>query len=141
MNEVPEGVVNLDLHVPKYASTTGKRFYFIPNLMSRMTNGLPSVEDRKTNFLRKYDLTYIDSIEYNFPSDFQMEYLPEPVEFESEFGKYQMKLEFIQGKLHYTRKLEFYSGEFEPEKYEEFRSFIDKIEAQDKTKVVLTTKT
>lgn len=140
-NEIPEGIAQLNIRLPSYATKTGKRFYFMPNLMSRMVGSLPSVEDRKSNFIRKLDAVYVDTIEYEFPSEYQLEFMPEPVVLESEFGKYTYQTNFIQGKLVYTRRLELYSGEFAPDKYEQFRLFISQVESQDKTKVVLTTKT
>lgn len=138
---VPTAVVDLTVEVNRYASKTGKRFYFVPNLMSQVEANYKQVEDRKTRFISEHDLTFIDTVEYSFSSGYQLEYLPEPVQIESAFGRYETRAEFIQGKLIYYRRLEVFSGEYPPDKYDDFIEFAKEVESQDKTKVVFTTKT
>ncbi len=139
--EVPSAVIDLDLVVTRYASKTGKRFYFVPNMMSQFEANYKSVDDRKSSFISDYDLTYVDTVEYTFSSGYQLEYLPDPVKIESEFGRYETNAEFIQGKLIYYRRLDVFSGEFPPDKYDDFIEFAKEVESLDKTKVVFTTKT
>lgn len=140
-DEVPNAIVNIDLTITRYASKTGKRFYFIPNLMSKVDVLLKPDEDRQSDFIREYSLSYLDTIEFNFPSNYQVEYLPEKTVYDSEFGHYEASSEFVQGKLIYYRKFDVYSGKFDAGKYDEFIKFYEKIEALDKAKVVFTTKT
>ncbi len=140
-DEIPSAVVEMKLDLPRYASRTGKRFYFAPNLVNSSGRKLRSLDDRKTNVVSSYDLVYIDTLEYEFPSSYQVEFLPEPMTIESEFGRYEASTEFVQGKLRYYRRMEIFSGEYPPDKYDDLLEFLKDVESKDKTKVVFTTKT
>jgi hypothetical protein len=140
-DEIPSAIVKMKLELPRYASRTGKRFYFSPYLINAPGKKYKSIEDRKSNVVSSYDLVYVDTVEYEFPSSYQVEYLPEPVTIESEFGKYRASTEFIQGKLRYYRRMEVFSGEYSPDKYDDLLDFLKEVESSDKTKVVFITKT
>ncbi len=139
--ELPQAVVKMKMTSQKYASRTGKRFYFQPNLMSHVEDSFKPVEDRKSPFSIKYPLAFVDTIVYDFPSSFQVEYLQEPVSIETEFGNYSSHVQFVQGRLTYFRRLELSYGEYSPDKYDDFIEFIEKVKDADKSKVVFTTKT
>lgn len=140
-SENPEARIEVNFDVVKYASKTGKRFYFAPNMLSHIESKLRRMENRKSDFILSYDLAYVDTIEYEFPSSYQVEYLPETLSEESEFGRYEARVEFVQGRLVYTRRLEMFSGEYPPSRYQDYIDFVKKIESLDDTKVVFTTKT
>lgn len=139
--KIPEAEVEITLWLPNYASASGKRFYFEPNLLSKLSVNLPSYEHRKTKFTITGGYTKVDTMQYTFPSEYQSEFLPEPAAITSAFGSYHTSCTFIQGKLIYTRELIVHSGEYEPEQYANYLEFLHQVAKEDKKKVVFTTKT
>lgn len=83
----------------------------------------------------------VDTIAYKIPEAYHIEYLPEDISIESQFGKYEASYEFADGELVYIRRMEREKGRYPKESYEEFRNFYKSISKADKTKVVFVDKT
>lgn len=137
MSDMPFIDVDMTLKLPKFTSQSGKRIFFQPNLMNRRGNPLKKDENRTDPVTFSFGFVDVDSIVYTFPSSLRMEYIPEAVTIETEYGKYSSKMEFIQGQLIYVRRLEMNGGEYPAENYEEIRQFFNRISREDKKKVVL----
>ena len=134
---IPTGKETLMLSVPKYASVNGKRLFLQPNLLNKWSKYPPKVEDRKTKVIIKTAFVDNDVITYTLPDGYAIEYKPEGAHFESKFGEFTTSIEINEKTIVYSRTLKMRKGEFSPEDYVAFRSFIKKIVKSDKSKIVL----
>ena len=130
---------NIDLNLRRYASISGKRLFFNPNIMNRYTYIPPRNENRQSAIISRYAYTDVDSIAIKIPESFRLEFTPEPVSFESEFGKYEVSYDFDPDKneLLYVRHIQIYKGRFSPESYNEYRNFRKRIVKADKAKLII----
>lgn len=139
--KVPSAEVKLDLNLKRYASVSGKRIFFTPNLMSRSTYIPPRMDNRKTNVIRKVAYLDVDTIRYQLPEGVYPEFVPAPLNVTNRFGEYQINYKLEEGSLIYTRRLKMNKGEFSPESYSELVEFFKTINKADNTKLVFMSKT
>lgn len=138
-SENPELTEEFDLSLRKYASTTGKRLFFIPNLLSRYSSTPPKDEDRKSAIINRYNYKDIDTVVFRLPEDYRLEFQPDPVDVVSEFGEYKVSYDFNPetNELTYVRYIKVFKGTFPANSYADFRSFWRKVSRSDKSKLVL----
>lgn len=139
--KIPSADVTLDLNLKRYATVSGKRMFFTPNLMSRSTYIPPKMENRKTNVIRKLAYVDQDTIRYQLPEGIYPEFVPQPLNITNRFGEYQVTYKIEEGILIYTRRLKMNKGEFAPESYTELVEFFKAINKADNTKLVFMSKT
>lgn len=133
--------VQLNLRLDRYASATGKRLFFQPNLMNRITEAPEPLEKRTSPVVRKNAYEKIDSIHFSFPEGLYPEFLPSPTKLSSRFGSYENEYQMDAGKLVFIRKVKMLDGEFPPETYNELVEFYKSMVKADKAKLVLLSKT
>ncbi len=134
---IPVVEEKLDLVADHYATVTGKRFFVIPNLITR-SNLRPKTEEKRTaDILVGTDFTDIDTAEIRIPAGYTPESVPPEVGIESKFGKYSATVKVNSEKIIYYRKFENYSGKFPPTDYDAFVKFYEAIYKADRNKVVL----
>jgi len=138
---VPAIYQNLRLSLPKYASISGKRLFLPLNLANHDNDVPPKVNERSTKVILKRAYVDIDSIQYQLPEGYYLEYIPELNDLYSAFGDYEVRVEENDQGILYVRKLKMNKGEFSPEEYEKFRQFMKEIHIQDNKKVVFINKT
>ncbi|HEY0741477.1 MAG TPA: DUF3857 domain-containing transglutaminase family protein [Chryseosolibacter sp.] len=140
-SKIPSATVTLELGLRRYGTVSGKRLFLIPNLMNR-SGFVPEKNDtRKTNIVRHFSYTDIDSIYYHVPEDLYPEMLPSPVSIKSEFGEYESTFKMDQGSVIYVRRLKISKGEFPAAMYNDYVEFFKKINRADNTKIVFLGKT
>ncbi len=137
---IPEAVRQLDLTVKKYASVSGKRMFIPLNYLNRVTFIPEELENRNTNIHISTPYHDIDTVIYQLPENYDIEYMPADISFTSDFGEYSMKVYQEENKIYYIRDRKKFKGVFPPEKYEELRSFYKKIVKSDAIKLVLVKK-
>jgi transglutaminase-like putative cysteine protease len=133
--------VKLSLQLDRYAAVTGKRLFFQPNLMNRITDVPEPMEKRTRSVVRKTAYEKIDSIEFSFPEGLYPEFLPPPTKLATRFGSYENEYHMDAGKLLFIRKVKMVDGEFPPETYSELVDFYMNMAKADKAKLVLLSKT
>lgn len=135
----PELTEEFDLTLRKYASITGKRLFFTPNLLSRYISAPPKNEDRKSAIINRYNYKDIDTITFKLPEEYRLEFQPEPVDIKSEFGEYKLTYDFDPetNELTYVRYIKVFKGTFPANSYADFRNFWRKVSRSDKSKLVL----
>ena len=79
-----------------------------------------------------------DSIAYNLPLGYKVEYLPQNISLENEFGKFTYQLETIKDKVIYRRYLQLYKGVIPVNKFSELRNFINSVAKTDRGRIILT---
>ena len=136
-NSVPTAYLNSNLFIRNFTSRSGKRAFISLNLANQMEVGLPLLKERKKDFLLKTPFIDTDTVYYYLPEGAEVEYLPEDVELQSEFGLYTATAHFEEGKIVYTRIVKINSGKFPAEKYNDYVKFRQEIARFDKVKAVV----
>ncbi len=132
-----ETKLNMDISLKKYASRSGKRFFFNPNIMNKVRKYPKPDEDRQVDVVTSTEYVTVDSIEYILPEGFHPEHLPRDVELKSRFGEYSASYQLSDKGLLYIRKLKRYEGRFPKETFNELADMLKKIKKADNQKVVL----
>ncbi len=142
-SEFPYVEEQLIIEDPKFARVSGKRIFIEPNIFSKWDYILPTNEDRTRNVYLSnvFDFVDTDTINFELPQNYRVEYMPEPIDIESEFGHYQVQVEVENNIVKYIRKIEMNPGTYSKESYEELRDFLKEVTKHDKTKVVLVNNT
>jgi transglutaminase-like putative cysteine protease len=130
--------LNLNLSLPKYASISGSRIFFNPNLMERRTYVPKEVSQRLSPIRFRYPYHDIDTIIYKIPQGYKIEGMPDGMNLVSSFGNFTSKVsEFGEDKIMYVRSLEINDYEIPAENYNEYRKFFTDVVKSDRSKVVL----
>ncbi|MBC3847470.1 DUF3857 domain-containing protein [Winogradskyella echinorum] len=128
----------LKLSSENYASKSGNRLIFQPNMFNKVTNIPPRYSERKLEFKIDRSFKDIDEFIIQIPEGLKVEAMAEGKDIDTKFGTYNFKIEALEGnKLKYTRKYILNKGNYEKEDYKAFRDFRKQIVKNDKTKVVL----
>ena len=126
---------------PGFAKQTGKRLLFQPNAFNRYTNVPTRYKQRTLDFEIERGYTDIDEYIINIDSTFQVEAMPSPVEITSKFGKYSFTIDKVtESQLRYKRIHILNKGYYSKDEYDDFRSFMSSIVKNDKSKIVLISK-
>lgn len=140
-NKIPSAIVNVALNLNRYATISGKRIFFAPNLMNRDGNIPEKFENRKTQVVKNTSYSDYDTIRYHLPEGIYPEFIPEPVKLKTRFGEYEASYKVDQASLLYIRKVVMRKGKFPAESYNELVDFYKNISKADNTKVVFMSKT
>lgn len=120
-----------------YGIRTGNR-YFIPiNVFRNNKNSLHKA-NRELDIVINNGWQQVDSIVFNIPDGYEIEFLPQPLSFDSPFGSIQseVKLDNKNKVLVYQRLL-LKSGKWNVSTYDAFYDFMDKIALAYKGEMVL----
>ncbi len=139
--KVPSAILTADLRMDRFATVSGKRIFFMPNLMNRNSAIPEKFENRKMPVIKRSAYIDIDTIRYRLPDEIYPEFLPEEVNIESPFGEYHATFTVEQGNLVYIRRVKMNKGEFPPESYQELIDFYRGISKADNVKMVFMSKT
>lgn len=140
-DKLPTAIVNLELSLNRFANVSGKRIFLTPNLLNRNTYVPEPVEHRKTNVVKRFAYTDVDTIHYRLPEQIYPEFLPKDVSITSRFGEYYATFKVENGSLTYTREIKMNKGTFPPESYQELIDFYRNISKADNIKMVFVNKT
>jgi hypothetical protein len=100
----------------------------------------------KDDFLKFYSIkrgiSVSDEVIVELPNNLWIYNLPEPTDINSDFGRYELYTSFDGKQLKVIRKITFFKGEYNKEKYESFRNdFFQKIEKAESRKLVFNSRT
>ncbi|WP_458627709.1 DUF3857 domain-containing protein [Winogradskyella sp. PC D3.3] len=129
---------NIKLLAANYASKSGDRFIFQPNMFNTVTTIPSRYIDRKLEF--KIDRSFKDTDEYiiQLPEGLNVEAMTDSKEIKTKFGTYSFNIKTLDGnKLKYTRTYILLKGNYPKEDYKAFRNFRKQIVKYDKSKIVL----
>ena len=122
----------------KYATKSGKRIFFNPNLMERRSYVPRTVKQKLSPKRFYYPYLDIDSVSYVLPEGYKIESLPSELNLQSSFGSFTEKtMPGKAGEIIYSRKLKIDSYEIPAENYDEYKNFFTEIVKADRTQVVL----
>ncbi len=136
-----EVTLSVQISLPRFASVSGNRLFFVPNLMQRQTYIPPDVALRASPV--RYDYPYLDtdSLYYFLPEDYTIESIPKEIVLESSFGSYRSRTIVLgDTAIIYLRSKEIREYSIPAKNYPEYRKFHGDIVKADKAQVVLVRK-
>lgn len=132
------GTVEAAFSVPRYATRAGSRLLFRPNVVERWTAVPPPVEERSQPVALSYAFADTDTVRFVLPRGFEVEALPEPVQVETAFARYTMRVDTgAEGELTYVRHVEVLERRLPSEDYDAYRDFVATVVRADDAQVIL----
>jgi len=126
----------LDLDINNFYTLSGNRLIF-PAIVAKQSFTIPEATERKNDIFFKRAYSYIDTIFYNVPENYRIEFLPKELLVTSLFGSYHSEAVESNGKIIFVRRLETFSGNFEAEHYEELINFYTECSKMENQKIIL----
>ena len=139
-DRIPSVTETLALTVRQCASKSGTRLFVIPNLMNAASPLPPKAENRQTELVLRSGYQNADTVVYQLPKGYGVEFLPDDVRMESKFGTYAASMRASEGQVSYTRHLTVNRGRYPASAYNEWVDFSKKIAKADKAQIVLVNK-
>lgn len=140
----PKVKEDITLVSKRYISFNGNRIFFKPNLMTTFINSTTKDrKERKEEFYlnpNKYSFVDEDTIEFEIPEGYVLEYLPKDIELKHNFGEFTSKSLIVGNKLQYARKLKTSGGLYPKTDYDNWIEFLKKIYKSDNQKAVFVKK-
>lgn len=135
--KIPVAVESMTMQLNRYASVSGKRWFFSPNIMSHVDDLPAKTEQRKYPIVLRYATTEIDTTIIKFPENLYPEFVPEPTEIHSKFGSYRNEYRVEQGNIVFIRTFQKNNGTFQPESYPDLVKFYEEVSKADRQQFVL----
>jgi hypothetical protein len=140
---LPQVEEKLKIAIKKIITQSGTRLFLTPNLMTAFFKIPVTDQERKSDLFLSpnwYDFYDTDTLTYELPENYVVEFIPEPVKISNKFGEYNAKMEMKDGKLMYYRSATTKSGTYPKTDFKEWADFIKKASKNDKATVVFTLK-
>ncbi|RAJ37087.1 hypothetical protein LY11_00162 [Pedobacter cryoconitis] len=114
---IPKIEEDIVLKSSQMISRGGDKLFITPNLLNRRESVLAKVENRQTSFSVAYGFQDTDVTTYTLPQGYKVEFVPQDISLETEFGTYTAKIKVIDNSIIYTRNQIMSSKKYAPEKY------------------------
>lgn len=139
---LPEAQRNLELSIPKFASTSGKRL-FVPVVGLSAKIDVPVADSTRQFPVQAHTRGYTeeDHLEIILPEGYRLENELQSVAFSTAFGSFEWSVKSETGRLLLYRKLVLNSSIQPKTSYEILIGFLKNIAKADKTKLVLVKST
>ncbi len=139
-DKIPYIEEKLTISLRNTTNKTGKRLFLTPNLFNRHQSVPLISTDRKYNLALSQAYQDLDSLTFEIPDHFTVEYLPEPTTIRSDFGKYESSVKQKGNSITYIRRITMEKGIFPAAAYNGWVDFRKKIVKADKNQIVLVAK-
>jgi len=136
----PATIEKLEVKAEQFGTLNNNMLLVPLNHLNREIGVPKEVRNRKNKVRIARGFYDEDNIRYELPADYKADYIPQPVELKSEFGSFLAKATLEGNQLIFSRQLTLKQGEFSPETYDQFISFLKKVADTDKSKFVLVKK-
>jgi len=123
------------LNLNKFLKPLGDEYYFsiypsrIPLFSKPATRTLPVA--------LPYPVYNADTLIYNLPVGYELKTRFEPVSIITPFGKYELLLNVINGKIMITKKFELFLGTYSLKQYPDFYSFLQSVKDIEEKKIII----
>ena len=84
-------------------TVSGKRFFVVPNMITRTHRKIKEEENRKNELLLDFEFKDMDTSEINIPAGYTPESIPQDAKIESKFGKYSASVKVVGDRITYYR--------------------------------------
>lgn len=130
----------LSLLLRNAATLSGSRLFVTPNLFTKASPTTTLEQDRRYRFEIQDSFAESDSLLFELPDGYTLEYLPEAIKLESRYGYYHASVSLKANTLYYRRRYAEHKGSYAPELYNDYVEYRKKIVKADKVQVVLVKK-
>jgi hypothetical protein len=128
----------LDMTALNYASKSGARLIFQPNVFNRIETIPPRYAKRTLDFKIHRAYKDVDTYVFSLPEGYTLEAMNPSATIETVFGSYHYSLELLTNdKIKYHRTLTINKGLYNKQEYSKYRDFLKQVSKQDKTKIIL----
>jgi len=117
-----------------------KRFFIKSGMFADKISVPSKISNRKTPIIIKRGSVVEDTIQFNLPTGRKIEYLPQNITHQTEFGTLTYTYSFSENQLTIYRKLRISSGHFQPNEYTKLREFYKFVKKADDTNIVFVLK-
>jgi transglutaminase-like putative cysteine protease len=128
---------HIKLTAPAYGTKSGNRIFVAPNAFNRWTSIPPRYPERKFPLQITRGFYDVDEYSITIPEGYSIEALPEDINLSTPFGHYSVQVVYLDNIIKYKRELLLKSGNFSPEKYNEYQQFRRDISRNDQSNIVL----
>jgi transglutaminase-like putative cysteine protease len=129
----------IEAQVENYVTTANQSVFFVVNAFNRNNNVPKKVKNRKHPFEISRGFQENDTFLINIPESYSIDFLPENIVLENEFGFYKLEFEKKSDKsIIYKRILKINKALLNNLQFENYRNFREQISRSDNAKVVLT---
>jgi hypothetical protein len=127
--------LNANLNLSKLLKPLGNDYYLslFPCRIPLFTE--PSI--RKLPVILPFPICNSDTLIYNIPNGYELKNKPDTFSIKTKYGKYELKLNSVNGKIYAIKHFELYSASYSPADYLEFYSFIKSVNEIDRMNLVL----
>ncbi|HSI70619.1 MAG TPA: DUF3857 domain-containing protein [Gillisia sp.] len=139
--DIQQFTEEVNLTGDNFITRAGTRLLVPLNFLIPSTYSTPRSTSRKQPFEIARGATYRDSFVFSLPANFEIESLPGPVELNTEFGSFKLKV--VPGDMDEKRSIEVVreyiinEGRWSPELYPDFRQFMIEVNTLSNQKAVL----
>lgn len=137
--KLPRVDETLKLRLPNFAGKSGKRLFVNPTVLD-LWNRIPPQDSLRERDIQLTPHPFVDHelVILTIPSGYGVEYLPETVEIDAPFGKFQcVYKQQDDGSISYSRQLELNATVHTKEMYAELIAFCKQINKADARRMVL----
>lgn len=135
-SRVPVVKEQLELNLRQCATISGKRMFVTPNLMNKWTSVPNQKEKRLTEVVRDMAFLDVDTVEFELPAGYAVEFLPQEISHTSEFGEYKATVKVEGQRVIYQRSMQMGKGRYSPESYTKLVEFFNNVIKADGQQVV-----
>lgn len=130
-DRIPAVSEKLELNLRQCATLSGKRMFVTLNLMNKWESAPRQIEKRQYDVVRGMSFHDVDTVIYQLPVGYTLEYQPQDIVYTSTFGEYRAKVSIDGQKLVYIRSLQMHKGRYSSETYPAIVEFINNIVKAD----------
>ncbi len=129
----PSGQVEYQAKINEMGTRQGNKLYLAPSVSrTSFVSSNPDIIKIPVSGSAK------DSITYFLPTGYKIDTKPVDTNLKSEFGSYSMKFSAFDDRIIFVRNLQLNEGRVSPDKYSEFRKFINAMARSDREVIVLS---
>ena len=128
---------DVDVEASAYASVSGDRLLFKPNVFNQNSYVPTRYRSRKMPIDISRGYLDEDVFKVEIPEGFEIEALPENIEIKNKFGEYHFEISTSDNIITYKRKLFLKKGQYPNTDYKNYRDFRKQISKADNSKIVL----
>jgi len=128
---------NLDVEASAYASVSGGRLLFKPNVFNQNSYVPTRYRSRKMPIDISRGYLDEDFFEIEIPQGYEIEAIPENINIKNKFGEYYFEISTSANIISYKRKIFLKKGQYPNTDYKNYRDFRKQISKADNSKIVL----
>lgn len=137
---IPVATEQLKLKLNQYANFSGERMFLPMNLLNKHEYIPKRIVNRKTEIVFNFAYSDYDTVIYKIPEKYSVEFIPDTVEINNQFGNFLSYVTKQNDSLIYVRTDKRNEGSFPAKSYNELIDFYKQIVKADNQKAILIKK-